>query len=66
MCLAIPGQVTKVEGRKATVKYPGEERPAMLGDEKIKKGDHVFVQMGIIVKVLSNKEAQEALKAWSP
>lgn len=64
MCLAIPGQVTKIEGRKVTVKYPSEERFAMLGDEKIKIGDYVMVQMGVVIKVLTKKEAKEALKAW--
>lgn len=64
MCLAIPGQIIKVEEKKATVKYPGEERLAMLGDAKVNKGDYVMVQMGIIIKVLSKKEAKEALEAW--
>ena len=31
---------------------------------KIKKGDFVMVQMGIVVKILSEKEAKEATKAW--
>jgi len=64
MCLAIPGQTTKVEGHKVTVKYPGEERSVLVGDEKVKKGDFVMVQMGVIVKILSRKEAA-ALKAES-
>jgi hydrogenase expression/formation protein HypC len=64
MCLAIPGQVTKVEGHKATVKYPDESRFAMVGDEKIRIGDYVLVQMGIVIKTLSPKEARQSLKAW--
>lgn len=64
MCLAIPGRITKIEGRKITIKYPSEERLALLGDEKVKKGDYVMVQMGIVIKVLSKKETREALKMW--
>jgi hydrogenase expression/formation protein HypC len=64
MCLAIPGKITKVEGHKATVKYPGEERVVFLGDEKVRKGDYVMVQMGIVIKVLPRKEAFQSLKAW--
>jgi hydrogenase expression/formation protein HypC len=64
MCLAMPGQITKIEGHKATVKYPGESRAVLVGDEKIKKGDYVMVQMGIVVKILSEKEAKLALKSW--
>ena len=65
MCLAIPGQIIKVDGHKATVKYPGEKRFALVGDEKIKKGDFVMVQMGIVVKVLTKKEAKEREESWS-
>jgi len=64
MCLAIPGQIKKIEGHKATVKYPGEERFALVGDEKLKKGDYVMVQMGIVVKKLNATEARHSLKAW--
>ena len=64
MCLAIPGQITEIDGHKATVKYPSEERDVLVGDDKIKKGDYVMVQMGIVVKVISEKEAKESLKAW--
>lgn len=65
MCLAIPGQVKKIKGHKVTIKYPDEERFALVGDEKLKKGDFVMVQMGIVVKVLNESEAQKSLKAWS-
>lgn len=64
MCIAAPGQVTKIEGHKATVKYPGESRDVLVGDDKIKKGDYVMVQMGIVIKILSKKETKEALKVW--
>ena len=64
MCLAIPGQIKKIEGHKVTVKYPGEERFALLGDEKVKKGDFVMVQMGIVVKKLTATEAKRSLREW--
>ena len=64
MCIAAPGQVTKIEGHKATVKYRGESRFALVGDEKVRKGDYVMVQMGIVVKILSPEEKKESLKAW--
>jgi hydrogenase assembly chaperone HypC/HupF len=64
VCLAIPGQVTKVKGKKAIVEYPGQTRSVLVGDEKANVGDYVLVQMGIVVKKLSKTEAQEALKAW--
>ena len=62
VCLAIPGQVIKIKGRQAIIKYPGQENPAMIADEPVKIGDMVMVQMGIIVKKLDQQEVQQALE----
>jgi hydrogenase expression/formation protein HypC len=64
MCLAIPGKIIKIEGRKASIQYPGETRFALLGDEPVKVGDAVLVQMGIVIKILSAAEAAASKKAW--
>ncbi len=64
MCLAIPGKVIKIEGRKATVQYPGETRFALLTNDPVKVEDFVMVQMGIIIKILTPEEAKTALDAW--
>ena len=64
MCLAIPGKIKKIDGRKVTVEYPGQEREVMVGNDPIKVGDYVMVQMGIIMKTLNQAEAVEAKKAW--
>jgi len=60
MCLAIPGKVKKIIGRKAIVKYPDQERPALIGEEGVKVGDFVLVQMGIIIKILPKNEADSS------
>ncbi len=67
MCLAIPGKVKKIDGHKVLVEYAtvNEERQALVGDDVLNIGDFVMVQMGIIVKVLSKKEAEMALMAWN-
>ena len=57
MCIAFPGKVIKIEGLKATVEYPGEVRTAIIGEENVKVGDKVLVQMGIIIQVYENKKA---------
>ncbi|MFZ5424941.1 MAG: HypC/HybG/HupF family hydrogenase formation chaperone [Patescibacteria group bacterium] len=64
MCLAIPGKIIELNGQQATVKYPSEERKVLTGGEELKVGDYVMVQMGIIVKVISEKEAKVSEKAW--
>lgn len=65
MCLAIPGKIFKIEGRKVTIEYPGETRQALVGDDPIKVGDHVLVQMGVVIKIISPEEAEIAIEAWS-
>lgn len=65
MCLAVPGKVIKIDGRKATVQYTGEARFAMVADIVPVVGDMVMVQMGVIMKKLSNDEAESSIKAWN-
>jgi hydrogenase expression/formation protein HypC len=65
MCIAAPGKVIKIEGKKALIEYPGNQtRYALITDEKVKLGSYVSVQMGIIVNVLSKSESLSAQKAW--
>ncbi|OGH10475.1 MAG: hypothetical protein A2857_00710 [Candidatus Levybacteria bacterium RIFCSPHIGHO2_01_FULL_36_15] len=64
MCLAIPGKITKIEGHKVLVEYPGQTRQALVGNEPVKVGDYVLVQMGIVIKILTPSEAKEAQLAW--
>ena len=64
MCLAIPGKITKINGREVLVKYPDQTRKALLAEEKVQVGDWVMVQMGLVARVLSEKDAKEMLKAW--
>lgn len=64
MCIAAPGKVIAIEGKKALIDYQGETRYAMLADQKIKVGSYVLVQMGIIIEVLSESQAHSAEKAW--
>ena len=65
MCIAAPGQVTAIADKMASITYfKAEERKALIAEVVPKVGDYVLVQMGIVIKILSKKEAQESLKAW--
>ncbi len=64
MCLAFPGKVINIEGRKATVEYPGETRQALIGVKDVKVEDMVLVQMGVIIQVISASQAGKSVKAW--
>lgn len=67
MCLAIPGKIKQIDGREAVVEYPGEVRRAFLGDDvKATVGDYVLVQMGVVVKKISAKEAEVLFEIWEP
>jgi len=65
MCLAFPGKIIKIEGRKAQIEYPHEKRWALLGDEKLKIGDYVLVQMGIAIQKVTKKEADRSTRAFA-
>ncbi len=64
MCLAIPGKIKEIKGHQAVIEYPGETRKVLVGDDQVKPGDYVMVQMGIVIKTLTPKEAKVAFKAW--
>ncbi|OGD08346.1 hypothetical protein A2397_03075 [Candidatus Amesbacteria bacterium RIFOXYB1_FULL_44_23] len=64
MCLAIPGKITHISKGQATVSYPGQSRPALIGDQKVKVGDYVLVQMGIIIQKLSANQAKSRLQGF--
>ncbi len=60
MCYAIPGRVEKVEGDVVIVNYSGDKRAAktLLN---VKPGDYVYVNGGIVVEKLNEKDARDAL-----
>jgi len=65
MCLAIPGKLIQIDGRRATVQYPGETRQVLLTDDiKAIVGDYVLVQMGVVIKKITPKEAKLAINSW--
>lgn len=64
MCLAYPGTVKKIDGLEATVDYVTSTRQVLIGDKKVKVGNMVIVQMGIIVQIVSKKEAKSIKSAW--
>lgn len=73
MCIATPGRVKSIKGREARVEYPGPStgsvqggfvRRAMVGVPKLKLGDWVMVQMGVVIQVMSKIDAEKLEKGW--
>lgn len=65
MCLAVPMQVTAIEGATALCEARGVVRRAslfLLQPEEIAVGDHVLLQSGHVTQKVS---AAEAAETWA-
>ena len=64
MCLAIPMQITKIDGFNAHCVAKGVERDVslfLLQDETIKEGDYLLIHVGYAIQKISE---EEALSTW--
>lgn len=57
MCVAMPGKVISVKGRKAVVEFSGNRIEAEAGLVQVHIGDSVLVHAGCILQVLEEEEA---------
>ena len=64
MCLAFPGKIKEIKGHQVVIEYPQETRTALIGNDKVKVGDYVLVQMGVVIKKVTQEEAISSQKAW--
>jgi hydrogenase assembly chaperone HypC/HupF len=66
VCLTFPGKVVAMNGVSATVDYgpDGVRNNVNVSLVSVQIGDYVLVQGGFAIKVLMEKEAEEALEAW--
>lgn len=65
MCLAVPGQIIKIEDGTATMDYWVEKRTAKVMDNSYKVGDYVIAQGGFVMMKVSEKDAKASLEAFS-
>ena len=54
MCVAMPGEVVKLNGTKATVSFDGNVIEVEAGLVKVKIGDFVLVHAGCVIQVISD------------
>jgi len=65
MCLAIPGKLIEVKGKRGVVDYGGGTRREVdLSLVDAKEGDWVIVHVGFAIQVIPEKEAREVLKIF--
>jgi len=63
MCLAIPMQITKIDGFQCTCEAKGIEREVslfMLQDETLEPGDHILVHVGYAIQKVSEQHAADS------
>jgi hydrogenase expression/formation protein HypC len=64
MCLAVPMQITKIDGYNAHCAAQGVERDVslfLLQDEVVKEGDYLLIHVGYAIQKISEAEA---LSTW--
>jgi hydrogenase assembly chaperone HypC/HupF len=66
VCLSFPGKVVAIRGGSASVDYgpDGVRDNVNIFLVNVRIGNYVLVQGGFAIRVLSNKDAEEALEAW--
>ena len=67
MCLAIPGIVESVDGRRASVNFGGVRREVMLDlmeEGSVNPGTYVIVHTGFVIQTLDKEEAERTLEIW--
>ncbi len=65
MCLAVPMQVTEINGEMGKVEIGGVSREVgLMLLEDIRIGDWVIVHAGIAISKINDQEAEETLKLF--
>lgn len=59
MCIAMPGKITHIEGRKAKVDFNGNLIDVNVGLIEPEVGDYVLVHAGCAIEKLDKERAQE-------
>jgi len=67
MCLAVPMQITSIDGFQCTCEARGIEREIslfMLQGEELSPGDHVLVHVGYAIQKVSEEQAADSWEAF--
>ena len=66
VCLAIPMQITAVEGETATIELGGlTQKTSLMLVPQADVGDYVLVHAGCAITVLDRQEAEERLELFA-
>lgn len=63
MCLAVPGRVERIEGRKGVVDFEGAKRKVDISlIENCTVGDFVIVHAGFAIEKMDEEDANQTLE----
>lgn len=66
MCLAIPVQITSIDGPEAEVEFGGiAQKISVFLTPEARVGDYVLLHTGYAINVLDEEEAQETLRIFA-
>ena len=66
MCLTMPQQVMEIKTPYVKVKNKtGQTKKVLYPKKDLKKGQYVLIQSGAIVRILTDKQAKEAIEILS-
>lgn len=66
MCLGVPGEVTAVDGSRATVDFWGVEKAVRLDtvDEPVEPGDYILNHVGFAIRRIPESEIDETMALY--
>lgn len=66
MCLGVPGEVTAVDGLRATVDFWGVEKEVRLDtvDAPVEPGDHILNHVGFAIRRIPDEEIEETMELY--
>lgn len=66
MCLGVPGEVTSVDGLRATVDFWGVEKEVRLDtvDAPVEPGDYILNHVGFAIRRIPDDEIDETLALY--
>jgi hydrogenase expression/formation protein HypC len=65
MCVAYPGRVLSIEGRKAKVDFNGNTVDVNIGVVDAQTGDYVLVHAGCAIEAMSKEKADSILEIFA-
>lgn len=66
MCLGVPGEVTSVDGLRATVDFWGVEKEVRLDtvDAPVERGDYILNHVGFAIRRIPEAEIDETMALY--